>query len=491
MAKKKAAETEKPTAKKAPAKRAKATTDEAAALLLRVEDSLENTWLKASECCELGDDEDAIEHVEKALAVLVESGRAEKREEGGVTLYRAKVDAQPERRAQVLRALMLDETHLLAIATEAGLDEAQVAAELRQLKRGGHVDATNGTVQWALTDEARDAIAQLGAATFARASYPEEARPAQDAVAAVVTKLLDAGAVVPMEELRVGAGLSEDALGVALKALGDRVRVDGAGEERTVSLTAKAQDHVELLGISALARALAGVSESRDAAPKSELEAAYARVDDLKKASAETKRLLDEKDASIARAKAWLEEHQVDAAEVMGLPRPKPVRKVFTWTQARPITESEKGIIFDEVLAIEAKILARKLELESDTEEHKAALKELSQQIASLKSATLSNQRVISVDAYISTVDWDRGVEVVRALGDDRLLEERAIPKGAQRPIPGAEAPAVAPDLAKMPATPVAPAATATVKPVVPDDEDGPLAKPAKRSPSNGQVALP
>ena len=485
MAKKKAAETQKTTAKKAPAKRTKAATDEAAELLERVEDSLElDTWLQA---IELSDDDDAS--TEKALAVLVESGRAERREEAGVVLYRAKIDPQPERRAAVLRAMALDERRLSAIATEAGVDTAQVAAELRQLERAGYVRIDReDDGWWSLSDETMDAIAQLGAVAFARASYPEEARPAQDAIAAVVTKLLDAGAVVSMEELRVGAGLSEEALAIALKTLGDRVRIDGAGEERTVSLTAKAQDHVELLGVSALARELAGGAPGGGpAAPKAELDAAQARVEELKAKAVESKKLLDEKDSQIARARTWLEEHGVDAIEIMGLPRPKPVRKIFTWSQARQITESEKGVIFDEVLAIEAKIAARRLELESDAEEHKAAIKDLMQQIAALKSATLSNQRVISCDAYVSTVDWERGVEVVRALADDRVLEERAIPKGTQRPIPQAEKTqeAEAETEKSAPAAPPEPVVGETASDATAGD--GPL---AKKSASNGQAAL-
>lgn len=251
------------------AKRSSSQLAEAGALIEAVEDALDSkTWQTLDEIADgvNGEREGAVhvalQHVEQALAVLIEGGRAEK----GAAGYRAKV--QVHRRTEVLRALALEERLVKAIATESGqYEEEEVDAELRQLRRHGVVTFDERAQSWILTDETMDAIARFGASALAKASVPEAEHPSRDAVAAVLGRLCQADEAVE-DELRLAAGLSEEAFALALRALGQRVQVEAGEDDRAYMLTPAAKVEIEDLGVLALARQITGTEVAvGDAAP--------------------------------------------------------------------------------------------------------------------------------------------------------------------------------------------------------------------------------
>lgn len=140
--------------------------------------------------------------------------------------------------------------------------------------------------------------------------------------------------------------------------------------------------------------------------------------------------------AQVDRARAWLDEHDLDAHEILGVqaPKAKTTRKEFDWTQTRQINDSEISVIFREVLALDARADAIKLEAAAAKDRYKGLLQAVLSEIASLKMAAGSHSRVVSCRAY-REYDWAAQVERIYAVEDGRLLEERPIPHGTQREI--------------------------------------------------------
>jgi hypothetical protein len=142
----------------------------------------------------------------------------------------------------------------------------------------------------------------------------------------------------------------------------------------------------------------------------------------------------------------WLHKHglaEIDVLnQVRGVVRPAVAKgEPFFFTESRKVDSAEKGVILGEILELENQVAQVRTELEGEVSTHKGKIKAIEAEIRDLKNAAACNQRVVSIEAYRRT-DWDAGKVYVHAVDDDRELAVEDLPKGAQRTIPGTEAPA-------------------------------------------------
>lgn len=196
-------------------------------------------------------------------------------------------------------------------------------------------------------------------------------------------------------------------------------------------------DAVLSLGVPAWARMSLGAEPEPTEAPKPAEPVEGAHLAQVQaELLAQLRADLDAARAQVDRARVWLDEHDLDAHEILGVqaPKAKTTRKEFDWTQTRQINDSEISVIFREVLALDARADAIKLEAAAAKDRYKGLLQAVLSEIASLKMAAGSHSRVVSCRAY-REYDWAAQVERIYAVEDGRLLEERPIPHGTQREI--------------------------------------------------------
>lgn len=196
-------------------------------------------------------------------------------------------------------------------------------------------------------------------------------------------------------------------------------------------------DAVLSLGVPAWARMSLGAEPEPAEAPKPAEPVEGAHLAQVQaELLAQLRADLDAARAQVDRARVWLDEHDLDAHEILGVqaPKAKTTRKEFDWTQTRQINDSEISVIFCEVLALDARADAIKLEAAAAKDRYKGLLQAVLSEIASLKMAAGSHSRVVSCRAY-REYDWAAQVERIYAVEDGRLLEERPIPHGTQREI--------------------------------------------------------
>lgn len=195
-------------------------------------------------------------------------------------------------------------------------------------------------------------------------------------------------------------------------------------------------DAVLSLGVPAWARMSLGAEPEPAEAPKPAEPVEGAHLAQVQaELLAQLRADLDAARAQVDRARVWLDEHDLDAHEILGVQAPKKaVRKEFDWTQTRQINDSEISVIFRDVLALDARADAIKLEAAAAKDRYKGLLQAVLSEIASLKMAAGSHSRVVSCRAY-REYDWAAQVERIYAVEDGRLLEERPIPHGTQREI--------------------------------------------------------
>jgi len=151
----------------------------------------------------------------------------------------------------------------------------------------------------------------------------------------------------------------------------------------------------------------------------------------------------------------WLRQHGVEERDVLDTVRgvvraPKARSDEFSFAQARPVNQEERGVILGEIIALEGEIAQEELARDGAITAYKGRIKALNAQIQDLKNAAACNSRVVEIRAYRRT-DWEDGKVYVHAVDDDRVLSEEPLPKGAQRTIPGTQE--AKPDGDKQPAT--------------------------------------
>lgn len=196
-------------------------------------------------------------------------------------------------------------------------------------------------------------------------------------------------------------------------------------------------DAVLSLGVPAWARMSLGAEPEPAEAPKPAEPVEGAHLAQVQaELLAQIRADLDAARAQVDRARVWLDEHDLDAHEILGVeaPKAKTTRKEFDWTQTRQVNDHEVSAIFREVLALDAKMEALSLEAAAAKDRYKGLMQAVRGEIAALKHAATSHSRVVSVRAY-REYDWASQVERVYAVEDGRLLEERPIPHGTQREI--------------------------------------------------------
>jgi hypothetical protein len=219
--------------------------------------------------------------------------------------------------------------------------------------------------------------------------------------------------------------------------------------------TLREQASAELLAIGADALALRSLSEA-DAAASEVATAEQAAPEPASVDPEEAQRLatfqqrqqeaLEAQREARARAEAdreklaaFLVEKNIDPNEILGRKVKQP-RKTFEWTQARIVDLEEKGVIFEEVRKLEAKIAECDLAFDGAKSRYKAEKSGIELEIQALKDAADCNQRILKVVAYRDP-DWDAGVDIIRAAEDDRELAREDIVRGTQKTIPGTDAP--------------------------------------------------
>ncbi|WP_438028959.1 hypothetical protein [Sorangium sp. So ce233] len=124
-------------------------------------------------------------------------------------------------------------------------------------------------------------------------------------------------------------------------------------------------------------------------------------------------------------------------------PSAKPAEEIVEFKERRIVDMAEKGVILEEILAIKRRIASAEAEFGILKSEHKAKVEELQKELKELEEASESNARTVIIQARHER-DWAAGVLRVVAVDDGRVLQEKPLPKGEQRTIPGTEAPPVA-----------------------------------------------
>ncbi|WP_437309938.1 hypothetical protein [Sorangium sp. So ce388] len=120
-------------------------------------------------------------------------------------------------------------------------------------------------------------------------------------------------------------------------------------------------------------------------------------------------------------------------------PPAKPAEETVEYKERRVVDRAEKGAILDEILILERQVASKEAEFGILKSEHKAEIEALEQQIKNLKEDSESNARTVIIQARKER-DWTAGVLRIVAIEDGRVLEEKPLPKGEQRTIPGTEA---------------------------------------------------
>jgi len=150
-------------------------------------------------------------------------------------------------------------------------------------------------------------------------------------------------------------------------------------------------------------------------------------------------------------------------------PAANPLPEETEWKECRTVDGAEKGKILEEIMAIERTIATTEAEFAGLKSEHKAEIEGHIGKIKGLKEAAESNSRTVVIPARKER-DWSLGVLRIVAKDDGRVLDEKPLPKGEQRTIPGTEAPAaqesVPPTAAPVPDVQAANGATAKPEPI-------------------------
>ena len=256
-------------------------------------------------------------------------------------------------------------------------------------------------------------------------TYRARPEPAVDRRVAIIRALVsDDGLRVdasPRERLAVAAGrpdddlLTEDlaALGAYLASSGKSIRLAPVGVERLLS---------------AGAQAMALDTATRDGRTTYQVAEEELRL--VRTELGETRRKL-------AACVAWLAARGVVAAPLWGeeTKAPGPRRASFVWEKRVELRAPEEiAALFKDLRLQRERIVLADLAKAAATAAHKAETEEATGEIRLLEAAGTDGVRVLAVEAYVEP-DWSEGVEVVRAVEDDRVLETRPIARGTQRPL--------------------------------------------------------
>jgi hypothetical protein len=139
-----------------------------------------------------------------------------------------------------------------------------------------------------------------------------------------------------------------------------------------------------------------------------------------------------------AKIAAWFSAHGIHEPNLLVAPQAAPKRETFKFERTVKVDDAEKGRILHELLRLDDEAAVEEAKLESAKAASKLALKMIEDQRKELALVAVSGERTHSLDAYREP-DWIAGVDVVRAVGDGRVLAREPMPKGRQRPIPGSE----------------------------------------------------
>lgn len=156
------------------------------------------------------------------------------------------------------------------------------------------------------------------------------------------------------------------------------------------------------------------------------------------KKAAELEERAKKAESAFNRLKLWLAAQGVrDVSGIIDPPPPARQREVFDHTETRKIDDGEKGRILVAVLKLEEAKAIVQLRLDGAKSQGKADIEKIDAEIAALKSAAQSSERVVATPAY-KEIDWAGNCVLVRALEDGRELKREPIPRGAQKPLDAA-----------------------------------------------------
>jgi hypothetical protein len=256
-----------------------------------------------------------------------------------------------------------------------------------------------------------------------------------------------------LSEVTAAGGIREDldAL-IAAGVVVERVSHDEDDEEakRDPAYELKSETFAEILRVGAAAIAFRTVEAQAAAggtllrlAPDAPANVAAAEVSGFERAAVE-KAEIERKRADALQAQLNVIKDNLRRADLnpdwfsAPPPQAKPPEEIVAFKERRVVDRAEKGVILEEILGLERQVAAEEANFGILKSEHKAALEKLQEQIKSLKEDSDSNVRTVIIEGRKER-DWTAGVLRIVAVDDGRVLEEKPLPKGEQRTIPGTE----------------------------------------------------